>query len=99
MEEPQLPIYAEFGGVDGIEEVAFAQIRPRQTRLLALAGEELGQVRAGWRSALLTLAEAFAAGTAEINPRDGADTCRLCGLEGVCRVGTVDLAAEADDAR
>lgn len=97
MEEPQLPIYSEFGGLEGIEEVAFAQIRPRQTRLLTLAGEELRQARGGWRSALLLLADAFAAGAAEVDPRDGADTCRLCGLQGLCRVRTVDLAAETEE--
>ncbi len=44
------------------------------------------EVRDEWAEALLALAEAFARGEAPVNPKHGAETCRLCGLYGLCRV-------------
>ncbi len=44
------------------------------------------EVRDEWAEALLILAEAFARGEAPVNPKYGAETCRLCGLYGICRV-------------
>ena len=100
-EEPQLPIYAVFGGIAELAGVAFAQIRAGKdkTRLHALAEEPETQVGKGsrakpltgeqweaWDAALRKLAEQFARGEAPVDPRDGAQTCRLCGLFGLCRV-------------
>ncbi len=42
--EPQLPLYAVFGGVENVSGVAFAQIRAGKTRLLARAADPPGMV-------------------------------------------------------
>jgi probable DNA repair protein len=42
--EPQLPVYALFGGVEQVSGVAFAQIRADETKLLARAEDLAGQV-------------------------------------------------------
>ncbi len=44
------------------------------------------ETRDEWADALLALAEAFVHGEAPVNPKHGAETCRLCGLYGLCRV-------------
>ena len=106
-EEPQLPLYALFGGVSGVSAVAFAQLRADKTELLARAeapsemvSESLGKlstanllddaVRDHWRESLLALAEGFARGDAEVNPRDGLRTCEYCPLAGLCRIHATD---------
>ncbi len=102
LEEPQLPIYAVFGGIAELAGVAFAQIRAGKgkTGLHALAEEPEAQVGSkgakakpltgeqweAWDASLRMLAGQFARGEAPVNPRDGAQTCRLCGLFGLCRV-------------
>jgi ATP-dependent helicase/nuclease subunit B len=39
-----------------------------------------------WRETLRTLAEDFTSGTASVDPRDGAATCRFCSLQALCRI-------------
>jgi probable DNA repair protein len=51
-------------------------------------------VAAHWRAWLERLAADFAAGRADVNPKLGADTCRLCHLGALCRV---EAAAPDDD--
>ncbi len=43
-DEPQLPIYALYGGIADVVGIAFAQIRSRRTRLVGLAGDPLNQL-------------------------------------------------------
>ena len=43
-EEPQLPLYAIFGGIEEVNGVAFAQIRADETRLLARAADAAAMV-------------------------------------------------------
>jgi len=50
------------------------------------AGFEWPEVIAHWHAWLARLAEDFAAGRVEVNPKLGADTCRYCHLEALCRV-------------
>ncbi len=93
-DEPQLPIYAQFGDIPGLAGIAFAQIRAGKgkTKLHALLeGAANGpaftpELREGWTGALLSLAREFAAGEAPVNPKHGAQTCRVCKLYGICRV-------------
>jgi ATP-dependent helicase/nuclease subunit B len=49
-------------------------------------GFEWPQLVAHWHAWLARLAEDFAAGRAEVNPKLAADTCRRCHLETLCRV-------------
>jgi probable DNA repair protein len=43
-EEPQLPLYALFGGIDNVSGVAFAQIRAEETKLIARAADPAAMV-------------------------------------------------------
>ncbi len=45
-DEPQLPIYALFGGIENVAGIAFAQIRAGRTALHALAEDPAGQLGA-----------------------------------------------------
>jgi probable DNA repair protein len=101
-EEPQLPLYAIFGGIEDVSGIAFAQIRADQTTLHARAADVIntvsaalkakaetaldGQIREGWQQTITTLADQFLRGEAQVNPRDRAKTCKYCPLTGLCRV-------------
>ncbi len=98
LEEPQLPIYAIFGGIPDVGDIAFAQIRPGKgkTRLQPYVGDNGGALpREEWTEALTALAHEFARGAAHVKPARGDATCRVCGLYGVCRIRTQ---ADAPDA-
>jgi probable DNA repair protein len=43
-EEPQLPLYAVFGGIEKVSGIAFAQIRADETKLLARAADAAAMV-------------------------------------------------------
>ncbi len=116
LDEPQLPIYALFGGIENVAGIAFAQIRPGRTRLHALAEDPSAQLggplresdapadkrllpdetRSEWDQALRALAGQFARGEAPVNPKHGGQTCRICGLYGLCRVRSMQGGALAD---
>ncbi len=99
-EEPQLPIYALFGGVERFAGIAFAQIRAGgKTRLHALVDDPAAQLgapikaavlepstRDEWSDVLHRLAGEFLRGEAPVNPKQGAQTCKFCTLHGICRV-------------
>ncbi len=55
-----------------------------------------GQLLAEWTATLTTLAEAFRAGDARVDPKRGLQTCRYCELPGLCRIVT-GVEAEALD--
>ncbi len=123
-DEPQLPIYALYGGLERVSGIAFAQIRAGKTSLHALANDPASEpgssspnpgpnpsqnpsqnpgpdksslfdeARPGWDQALRALAAQFAGGEAPVNPKHGEQTCRLCGLHGICRVRSQASAAE-----
>lgn len=111
-DEPQLPIYALYGGYEEVCGVAFARIRPRQTALLARTEnpeEQLGKPWARdknildeaacerWAHALQSLAAQFAEGEAPVNPKRGDQTCRLCDLMSLCRVRSAASAPFVED--
>ncbi|MDR3724247.1 MAG: PD-(D/E)XK nuclease family protein [Terracidiphilus sp.] len=52
----------------------------------------------GWREEIGTLASAFVAGDAEVNPREYPETCERCALPGLCRVRDFPPAMNAKDA-
>ncbi len=112
-EEPQLPVYARFGGIDRIGGIAFAQIRlGGDTALHALTTDPAAQIGSAlkaaslddstveeWETVLHRLANEFLRGEAPVNPRRGNQTCKYCSLHGVCRVRSqaVDLLAAEDE--
>ena len=112
-DEPQLPIYALFGGIEDVAGVVFAQIRAGKTQLHGMAEDPLIQLgskplkeasqakpenlkpdkrllteetREEWDRVLRSLAAQFLRGEAPVNPKKGEETCRFCGLYGMCRV-------------
>ncbi len=111
-DEPQLPIYALYGGIPDVAGIAFAQIRvgKGKTRLCGLADDPEAQLdspstKAGgqltpatrdeWSHALQSLATDFATGSAPVNPKRGNQTCKLCGLHGLCRIRSKRAAGSA----
>lgn len=95
-EEPQLPLYA-LSAAEPIGALAFAWVRPGQMKFMGFSRAKdqvpgLKPVRSwdgmlqSWRNALETLAQAFAAGEARVDPKDGLSTCRGCDLQPLCRV-------------
>lgn len=100
-EEPQLPVYASelAGGSHPLSGVCFGIVRAGQTRFAGVSAETgvlpgvgpgevpLEERVAAWRVALRGLAEQFAEGRAEVDPRDGPATCRRCDLGPLCRIG------------
>ena len=50
-----------------------------------------------WRAVLTRLADDYAAGAAEVAPKDRNRTCRVCHLAGVCRIAEIQALGEADD--
>ncbi len=120
-DEPQLPIYALYGGIADVVGIAFAQIRSGKTKLLGLANEPASQLgaaqgsrgsrdraagdartlaehtRSEWDRALRVLADEFLRGEAPVNPKHGEETCRFCGLYGLCRVRSRGTALLAED--
>ena len=50
-----------------------------------------------WRSVLTRLAEDYAAGAAEVAPKDRNRTCRVCHLANLCRIDEIQALGEPDD--
>lgn len=93
-EDPQLPLYAITHPNDPAG-LFFAQIRSGEICLIGLHADRPWNRGAPllspdllnhWRAVLRRLATDFRAGRAEVDPKRGAQTCRTCGLEALCRV-------------
>jgi probable DNA repair protein len=50
-----------------------------------------------WRDEINTLAKAFLAGRADVNPREYPETCKNCGLQALCRIQEIQDGAGASD--
>ena len=50
-----------------------------------------------WRTVLTRLAGDYAAGAAQVAPKDRYRTCRVCHLAGMCRIDEIQALGEADD--
>ena len=101
--DPQLPVYAlsHQGPLGGL---AFAQIKTGKIRFRGLASDPLpapdlsscdlsSQLRQ-WRLVLEQLAAHFREGRAEVDPKQGPRTCRICHLAPLCRIHQARLDAE-----
>ena len=106
-EEPQLPLYAVFGGVDDLRGVLFAQIRAGETGFTGHAENLAGgasitsldeEMLGGWSDALSVLADRFLFGHADIAPKSYPRTCTYCELGTLCRVAETALVLEVENA-
>ncbi len=104
-DQPQLPVYAIAGGIEGVLGLAFGAVRvgsegmklegtADDPALLGSRHKNTGpfsdKVEA-WRRDLAHLAEAFAAGDAAVLPKDYPRTCERCGQRMLCRVDPATL--------
>jgi len=104
LDEPQLPIYADyavpaqpaaiaFGSISASHEMCFKGLANRGG-ILPHVEPDRGPLRtvsfaemlADWHADILRLAGEFAAGEARVSPKHGAETCKYCGLQPLCRV-------------
>jgi hypothetical protein len=60
-------------------------------------GFEWPELIAHWHAWLARLAEDFAAGRAEVDPKLATDTCRRCHLGTLCRVEAASIVEEDED--
>lgn len=108
-EEPQLPLYAAYGGLESVCGIAFAQIRAGKAMFHARLTQKdlLLQGNAAedsltpetiddWHDELLRLAEAFLRGDAQADPKNYPATCKYCAFPGLCRIAESDAAARAE---
>jgi ATP-dependent helicase/nuclease subunit B len=95
-DEPQLPLYAVVLE-QAPQAVAFAFVRTGESAFKGISTSpaafpgatepQLWPVQlATWRATLESLAEEYATGRADVSPKDGLQTCRLCHLQMVCRI-------------
>lgn len=106
---PQLPAYALSSDPQTLKGIAFAQIRPGKKMgwisLTERAGPfppkgnkqvELADQLEHWRAELTSLAEAFSAGDARVNPKRYPHTCQYCAHRMLCRLDPTTLLEQAD---
>lgn len=112
-EQPQLPLYAGYGQVDGLTGVLFAQVRTQEIDLLGLVQNSDAimankkklektpyseETLEGWHKALLALGRQFLRGEAQVDPKEYPETCKYCDLKGLCRVAESERAQASGDA-
>jgi probable DNA repair protein len=117
-DEPQLPLYAiDMRQRQPVAAALFAQLRAGELGFKGLAArtgiapevkpagdtEAIWQAQLdAWQTTLTTLAEAYRAGDARVDPKKFPQTCEHCGLQALCRVHErhpqeVDDGGEGDD--
>jgi ATP-dependent helicase/nuclease subunit B len=105
-DEPQLPLYAISNEAE-VAAIAFAQVGAGGVKFKGCAAMDgiLPGVRPSrdgtleeqierWRGTLKGIAESFAAGRAEADPKRGAATCAECRLTSLCRIHEYREAAD-----
>jgi len=101
-DEPQLPLYAvDMRQRQPVAAALFAQLRAGELGFNGLAQragiapkvKPAGDTDAAWQAqldawqtTLTTLAEAYRAGDARVDPKEFPRTCEYCGLQALCRV-------------
>lgn len=112
-DEPQLPLYAAYGGVEDLAGVVLAQIRTnglaankgavRDAASCLIPGRPIqgpifsGELRSRWQAVLARLMEDFAAGSAAVDPKRFPKTCEYCALQPLCRIAEQDRLSVPDD--
>jgi ATP-dependent helicase/nuclease subunit B len=95
-DDPQLPLYA-VAAPQALAAVAFAKVRPGDMRFVGhsknpntmpgvRAHESWSALLVQWKKDAEALSKAFAAGNAEVDPKEALKTCRLCPMQTLCRV-------------
>jgi len=111
-DEPQLPLYAGFGGVDELQGVLLGRVREGETRFIGRV-ENPDDVVVGdaklarppyraemlqtWQRVLLDIGHQFLRGEAQVDPKRYPKTCEFCPLPGLCRIAETDRANGTDD--
>ena len=100
-DDPQLPIYAGFAGVQNLQGVLLGRVaedklefvgRVANNSAVFLNGSSLCKppysetMLQEWKEHLLVLAEEFLRGEAQVDPKQYPKTCRYCDLPGLCRI-------------
>jgi probable DNA repair protein len=104
--EPQLALYA-VNAPEEVAAVAYAKVRRGEMRFMGYSREadavpgltrydNWDDLIAGWKKELDTLAQGFASGAAQVDPKEGLNTCRQCDLQPLCRVHERIGALQAD---
>jgi RecB family exonuclease len=111
-DDPQLPLYTLLAEADELKGLAFARVRAgRDMKWVGYQAEEgilppsrskanirdIAQLMEEWRETLTRLAEDFAAGRAEVNPKSYETNCVRCAQRLLCRVNPTALAAIEND--
>ncbi|MDX2163860.1 MAG: PD-(D/E)XK nuclease family protein [Gammaproteobacteria bacterium] len=82
LDEPQLPLYAVVSG-KSVDKIAYAYLRTGNSKLKEIP---VGDLKQQWESELLKIADDFLKGNAEVKPKYGEETCRMCDLHSLCRI-------------
>ena len=94
--DPQLPLYA-VAAPEKLAAVAFAKVATGEMRFMGLSrrpnllpevkpAEDWPGLLREWKQHAEALGKSFAAGEAQVDPKEGLKTCRLCALHTLCRV-------------
>ncbi len=95
-DDPQLPLYA-VAAPEHLAAVTFAKVVPGDMRFIGHSRtngllpkvkghENWQQLLAAWKRDAEALGAAFAAGEAQVDPKNDLKTCRRCDLQTLCRV-------------
>jgi len=95
-DDPQLPLYA-VAAPEELAAVVFAKVRPGEMRFMGFsrnpnvipqvnAAQSWPALLAEWKKDADALGRSFASGEAQVDPKEGLKTCRLCELHTLCRV-------------
>jgi probable DNA repair protein len=109
-DDPQLPLYALLSEPGTLQALLFGRIRPGvEMKWQGLASNptvlpkqrqklvDLDVRREEWNSVLTTLAENFAAGRADVDPKSFTFNCEGCRQRLLCRVDPVALASAIEE--
>jgi probable DNA repair protein len=106
-DEPQLPLYSVTAGVP-VAAVVFGVVKSGESRFAGLTASDgilpgvkastgddaLGNRIPRWREVLENLAADFRSGKAAVDPKQPQQTCRICGLQSLCRIRESNLMDE-----
>ena len=110
-DDPQLPLYALLTEPDKLQALLFGRVRPgSEMKWQGLAANasilpsqkrqtivDLEFRRNEWRDVLTTLADNFAAGRADVDPKSVAVNCNGCPQRLLCRIDPTTFAGPSGD--